>query len=36
LGLSSVDRTAVLKRFFLSRAKGTGGELPQVARRGGG
>jgi 2-polyprenylphenol 6-hydroxylase len=31
-GLSSVDRTAVLKRFFMSRAMGTGGELPTIAR----
>lgn len=31
-GLASVDRAAVLKRFFMSRAMGTGGELPKVAR----
>lgn len=36
LGLSSVDRTAMLKRFFMSRAMGTGGELPKRARERGG
>jgi 2-octaprenylphenol hydroxylase len=31
-GLGLVDRTAPLKRFLMSRAMGTGGELPKLAR----
>lgn len=32
LGLSAVDRTVPLKQFLMSRAMGTGGELPRLAR----
>jgi len=32
-GLGWVNRSHELKRFFVSRALGTAGELPQVARR---
>lgn len=32
MGLGFVDRTAPLKRFLMSRAMGTGGELPKLAR----
>jgi 2-octaprenylphenol hydroxylase len=31
-GLESVDNLPALKRFFMTRAMGIGGELPQVAR----
>ena len=31
-GLGLVDRTAPLKRFLMTRAMGTGGELPRLAR----
>ncbi len=31
-GLSAVDRAPLLKQFLMSRAMGTGGELPQLAR----
>lgn len=31
-GLGLVDRTVPLKRFLMSRAMGTGGELPKLAR----
>lgn len=31
-GLESVDSIPTLKRFFMTRAMGIGGELPQVAR----
>jgi 2-octaprenylphenol hydroxylase len=32
MGLGIVDRTTPLKRFLMSRAMGTGGELPKLAR----
>jgi 2-octaprenylphenol hydroxylase len=32
LGLGLVDRAGPLKRFFMSRAMGTGGDLPELAR----
>ncbi len=31
-GLGAVERSAIAKRFFIGRAMGTSGELPQVAR----
>jgi 2-octaprenylphenol hydroxylase len=34
-GLGAVDRSALAKRFFIGRAMGTSGELPQAATRGG-
>jgi 2-polyprenyl-6-methoxyphenol hydroxylase-like FAD-dependent oxidoreductase len=34
LGLTAVDRSALAKRFFIGRAMGTSGELPQAATRG--
>jgi 2-polyprenylphenol 6-hydroxylase len=33
VGLSAVDRSALAKRFFMGRALGTNGEIPQVAAR---
>ncbi|MGH7057735.1 MAG: FAD-dependent monooxygenase, partial [Acetobacteraceae bacterium] len=32
-GLALVNRTDEVKRFFITRALGLGGELPEVARR---
>jgi 2-octaprenylphenol hydroxylase len=31
-GLGAVDRSALAKRFFMGRAMGTSGELPEIAR----
>ena len=32
-GLALVNRTDEVKRFFITRALGLGGELPRIARR---
>jgi 2-octaprenylphenol hydroxylase len=34
IGLGAVDRSSLAKRFFIGRAMGTSGELPQAATRG--